>query len=540
MIRKILALLFLVLMALASYQCARRGAPTGGPKDEIPPRLVRADPPNESTNLRTNKIRLYFDELVKLKEVQEQLIVSPPLKYRPQLTPQGGASKFIEILIKDTLLENTTYTFNFGQSIVDNNEENPLSFFTYVFSTGPYLDSLELAGAVKDAYNKQPDNFVSIMLYKIDSSYTDSTVYKRPPDYLTNTLDSAIIFRLKNLKEGNYALIGLKDAAKDNLFDQKTDKIAFVQDTISLPTDSIYLMNLFREIPDYGVAVPSMVSQNRISFGYYGDGKNIEIQPLTVLPDTVKTLVTKEYEKDTLNYWFTPFEMDSIVFTVKNEQLKVIDTFTVKNRKVGLDSLVLTPNQRGNLEYGTPLQIRANTPLVKMDTSKINVVYQDSLSLDYRAVLDTTNNRVDLDFERLPDTKYAVALLPGAIEDFFGATVDSTMYTFNTKKLSDYGNLSINLSGDSVRYPLIVQLTNEKGETQREIYATEPQVFEFKNIPPANYLVRVIFDTNENRQWDTGSFLKKEQPERVSYYPNPIEVRANWEKIETFTLLDTP
>lgn len=540
MLRRILALLFVVLMALGCYQCARRGAPTGGPKDETPPKLLRADPPNLTANFKTNKIRLYFDELVKLKEVQDQLIISPPLKYTPQLTPQGGASKYIEILIKDTLQENTTYTFNFGQSIVDNNEENPIPFFTYVFSTGNYLDSLELAGAVKDAYNKTPDNFISVMLYKIDSAYTDSTAYKRPPDYLTNTLDSAIIFRLRNLKEGNYALIGLKDAAKDNLFNQKTDKIAFVEDTISLPTDSIYLLNLFREVSDYGVAVPSMVSQNRISFGYYGDGKDIEIQPLTVLPDTVRTLVTKEYEKDTLNYWFTPFEMDSILFTVKNERLKVIDTFTVKNRKLGLDSLVLTPNQRGTLEYGTAFSIRTNTPIMQMDTAQIKVMYRDSLSLDYRAALDTLNNAIDLDFERFPETKYTVALFPGAIADFFGVTNDSTTYNLNTKKLSDYGNLSINLSGASVRYPLIVQLTNTKGETQREIYATEPQVFDFKNIPPADYLVRVIFDTNENGQWDTGSFLEKRQPERVSYYPNPIEVRANWEKMETFTLLESP
>jgi hypothetical protein len=538
MLRRLLALLFVVLMAMGTYQCARRGSPTGGPKDETAPELVRADPPNMTTNLNTNKIRLYFNELVKLKDVQEQLIISPPLKYKPQLTPQGGASKFIEILLKDTLLENTTYTFNFGQSIVDNNEENPIPFFTYVFSTGNYLDSLELAGVVKDAYNKTPDNFISVMLYKIDSAYTDSTVYKRPPDYLTNTLDSAIVFRLRNLKEGKYALIGLKDAAKDNVFDQKTDKIAFVQDTISLPTDSIYLLNLFKEVSDYSIAVPTMASQNRISFGYYGNGSAIEIEPLTELPDTVRTTLLKEYEKDTLNYWFTPYAMDSIIFTVRNEALKVIDTFTVKNRKVGLDSLTLTPNQRGNLEFGSPFSIRSNTPIVNTDTSKIELTYRDSLPLDYRLVLDSLSNKVTLDFEIYPETSYGIELLPGAITDFFGTTNDTLTYSLSTKKLSDYGNLSVNLNGDSIRYPLIVQLTNEKGETQREIYSEGPQIYDFKNIPPSNYLIRVIFDDNENGQWDTGNYLEKRQPERVSYYPNPIEIRANWEKIETFILRD--
>jgi len=108
----------------------------------------------------------------------------------------------------------------------------------------------------------------------------------------------------------------------------------------------------------------------------------------------------------------------------------------------------------------------------------------------------------------------------------------------NTKSLADFGNLSLTLNGYAIRYPLIVQLTNEKGKTQREIYATEPQIFEFNNLNPGKYLVRVIYDQNENKMWDTGNYLRKIQPEKVSYYPGPIEMRANWEKIETFNLLD--
>lgn len=357
MFRKSLGILFLFLTLVGLYNCARRGAPTGGPKDEAPPEMLRADPPNMSTDFNTNRIRLYFDELVKLKDVQEQLIVSPPLKYDPQLSPQGGANKYIDILLRDTLLENTTYTFNFGQSIVDNNEENPLSFFTYVFSTGSYLDSLELAGVITDAFNKEADDFVSVLLYKIDSSYTDSTVYKRPPDYMTNTLDSAIVFRLQNLKEGQYALFGLKDAAKNNIFDQASDKIGFVKDTITLPTDSIYRLNLFREIPDYSAAVPSLAASNRIGFGYYGPGESSEIIPLSILPDTVRTKVTKTYEKDTLDFWFTPFEMDSLIFAVRNEQAQAVDTFIVKNRKVERDSLRIIPTQTGDLDFGSLLAL---------------------------------------------------------------------------------------------------------------------------------------------------------------------------------------
>jgi uncharacterized protein (DUF2141 family) len=278
-------------MVLALSQCAKRGTPSGGEKDITPPKLLSAEPENMTINFKAKKIRLYFDEYIKLKDVQKQLIVSPPLKYNPLITPQGSASKFIEITIKDTLKENTTYTLNFGQSITDNNEGNPNSFLTYVFSTGSYIDSLTVSGVVQDAFNKKVGQFISVMLYELDSTYTDSTLYKRPPNYITNTLDSSTTFKLNYLKKGKYALFAVKDEGKNNLFDQEVDKIGFVTDTITLPTDSTYVLSLFKEIPDYRVAVPSYVAQNRILFGYQGESKNIVIEPLTKLPETIKNKI---------------------------------------------------------------------------------------------------------------------------------------------------------------------------------------------------------------------------------------------------------
>ncbi|MGC1515779.1 MAG: Ig-like domain-containing protein [Maribacter sp.] len=538
MIKKILGLLFMLIIVSVSYRCAQRGTPTGGPKDITPPELVRAEPPNMSVNFKENKIRLYFNELVKLKDIQKQLIVSPPLKYPPVLSPTGNANKFVEIIIKDTLEPNTTYTLNFGRGIVDNNEENPIPFFSYVFSTGDYIDSLELAGVITDAFNKKADNFVSVMLYKIDSTYTDSTLYKKPPNYITNTLDSTVIFRLKNLKEGKYALFAIKDASGNNLFDQKTDKIGFTRDTITLPTESIYLLNLFKEVPDYSIAVPSMVASNKISFGYYGDGTSIAIEALSQLPDTVRSIVTKERQKDTLNYWFTPFKMDSILFAITNETLKISDTFNVKNRKVPFDSLQLAMNQNGTLEFGKPVRLLVNSPLIAFDSSNIKMIDKDSIPVAYTVSLDSVENGLDFDFKVAPNQSYTLAFLPGAITDFFENTNDSITYRLRTKSVADYGNLTLNLSGSDITYPIIVQITNEKGETLREIYAKGPQSYTFDNMNPGTYMARVIFDTNENGVWDTGNYLNNVQPEKIAYYPVPIELRANWEKIETFTLLE--
>ena len=126
-------------------------------------------------------------------------------------------------------------------------------------------------------------------------------------------------------------------------------------------------------------------------------------------------------------------------------------------------------------------------------------------------------------------------MLPGAITDFFGIQNDSLAYNLSTSSFADYGNLTMILSGN-VTFPVIVQLTNEKGEVQREIFATEPQAFEFNNLNPGNYVARVIFDENGNGKLDTGNYLEKRQPEEISYYPGTIEIRANWEKEETFIL----
>ncbi|HUH47736.1 MAG TPA: hypothetical protein VLZ54_11325, partial [Arenibacter sp.] len=330
-------------------------------------------------------------------------------------------------------------------------------------------------------------------------------------------------------------LFALKDEAKNNIFDQRTDKIAFIRDTLSLPSDSIYLLRLFKEIPDYSIAVPNFAASNKIIFGYQGNGRNIEINTLSTLPDSVRTRITKEPEKDTLNFWITPFTADSLVFTVSNEREKIRDTFSVKIRKVAADTLKLQPNQQGNLEFGKPFYIRANTPISKIDSSKINLWRNDSTQVGYRISLDTLKNKIDIDFEVEPNENYALDLLPGAVEDFFTSQNDTLSYNLSTKSYADFGNLRLTLDG-KVTYPLILQLTDEKGITKKELFATEPRIFEFNHIAPAKYQIRVIHDSNGNQKWDTGNYLKGIQPEKVSYYPSLLEVRANWEMEQTFIL----
>lgn len=535
MFQRFLGILFIVLSLTAVIQCAKRGNPTGGPEDIDAPILVRADPPNLTTEFKAKRIRLYFDEYIKLEDIQNQLIVSPPLKYAPEISPQGGARKYVEIILKDTLAENTTYTLNFGQSIVDNNEGNPSPFLNYVFSTGTYIDSLTVSGSVKDAFKIKPDPFISVMLYRKDSTFNDSTIYKIPPDYITNTLDSLTTFKLNHIKAGEYALIALKDVNKNNIFDQSSEKIAFIEDTVTLPTDSTYLLTLFKEIPNYQALPPSFAAANKIIFGYAGGDENIQIDPLISFPDSVRTLIQKQRDKDSLNYWFTPFGADSLVFTVRNPSAVAIDTFSVKSRKLAADSLVIEPSHRGSIIFGETFKLSANIPIITLDTSKVRVVNKDTLDVPFTTQLDSIKNEVLLNFEKEPNQNYTLEVLPDAFMDFFNHTNDSLNYQLSTRSFTDYGNLRMNINGQFV-YPIIVQLTDEQGEIRSEHYATQPGIIEFNNLQPANYLVRVILDANENGKWDTGNYLGKIQPEKVYFYSQVLEMRANWEFEQSFKI----
>ena len=227
MLKKGLQLVLVAGLLLFVVQCAKRGTPTGGPKDETAPVLVRADPPNNTTNFNGKEIRIEFDEYIKLKDLSKNLIISPPMDPKAQISPQGSASRYIDIQITDTLESNTTYVFNFGESVTDNNEGNPFSFFKYVFSTGDYIDSLTVTGVIRDAILREPDNYVTVMLYEADSTYRDSVVYKEVPRYVTNTLDSSVVFELSNVKAGRYKLVAMKDDASNYTFQPDKDKIAF-------------------------------------------------------------------------------------------------------------------------------------------------------------------------------------------------------------------------------------------------------------------------------------------------------------------------
>ena len=521
--------LFLVLLILAS--CAKRGSITGGLKDTLAPVLKASFPKNFSTNFTGNEIKLTFDEFIRLKNLNKQLIISPPMKHEPLITPTS-VSKYITIKINDTLQPNTTYSFNFGQSIEDNNEGNPLNQFKYVFSTGTYIDSLSISGTVKDAYAKEVESFVSVMLYQVNEKFNDSVVYKEVPRYITNTLDSLKAFKLENLKAGKYLLVAMKDYGSNAKFNPNKDKIGFKKEFITVPNDTLFELKLFKEVLPYKAVKPIQASGSRLIFPYEGKVAGAKLTLQNKGKD-LPIIITKFPKKDSLQVWFKPLKTDSLSLSVYKE--KYIKNFTFKLKDQKKDSLKIKATQSGVLNLREPFGLESATPLVKFDYSKIKLISKDSSSVNFTAKYDDFNQKLFFDFKVLPAEKYSFKILPGAIIDYLEQSNDTLIYKLITKDVADYGNLKVHLQ-NTTHFPVLVQLTNKSGEIVATVNSKNSTNVEFNFIDPGLYSLRAIYDDNKNEEWDTGSYLEKRQAEEVIYFSKEIDIRANWDVDQIFDL----
>lgn len=531
----------LLLLVIIIASCAKRGTITGGLKDTISPTLSTSFPENFSTNFKEKQIKLEFDEIVILKGIRKQLVISPPMKYEPLIIPTT-ASKTILIKIKDTLEPNTTYSFNFGQSVTDNNEGNPLNNFKYVFSTGTYIDSLTLNGKVKYAYEKEPESFISVMLYEVNESYNDSIIYNKKdsgekipgPRYITNTLDSLKTFSLENLKAGKYKLIAIKDLNNNNKFDPKTEKIGFFKDFITVPNDTLFELELFKENSAFKAFKPTQETANRLLMGYEGSVTQTETRPKVVLKnnnETLASIVTKLPKKDSLQIWFKPIKTDSL--KVEVSQGNYNKDFVVKIRNPKKDSLTIgSINPAG---FKDLFALESSTPLVKFDETKIKLINADSTDVKFTTSYDEFNQKLFFDFQKEVGQKYSFNILPGAMTDFFDQTNDTLSYQISTKALEDYGNLKVRL--ENVKsFPVIIELLKSTGDVVASEYVNDNTTINFKLLDPAQFSLRAIYDTNKNQRYDPGNFIEKRYSEEVVYLSEEIDVRANWDVEQTFDL----
>ena len=223
--------LFLIGFILTIAGCAKIVTPTGGQKDLDPPVIMSSKPENYSTNFKRKDISISFNEYIQLKDLNKNLIISPPLKEKPIIRVKG---KTLSIKIESELKDSTTYNIYFGEALQDYNEGNPYKNFQYIFSTGNYIDSLGIEGALLNAFDLTPIEDAFVMLY---SDLSDSVPYTQIPEYVSKTNKKGV-FKINNIRHGRFKLFALKDGNNNYKFDNNTEEIAFTDSVISFKLES--------------------------------------------------------------------------------------------------------------------------------------------------------------------------------------------------------------------------------------------------------------------------------------------------------------
>lgn len=217
-------LLFAVLAIVCS--CAKMGQPDGGWYDETPPAIVRTSPADQGVNIKAKKINIYFNEYIQVDNPTEKVVISPPQIEQAEIKPSG---KKIEVELKDSLKPNTTYTIDFSDAISDNNENNPLGNYTFTFSTGDHIDTMQVAGYVLNAENLEPIKGILVGLY----NNLSDTIFTKEPMLRVSRTDSRGHFVIKGVAPGDYRIYALQDADNNYYFNQKSEQLAFTHDIIT-------------------------------------------------------------------------------------------------------------------------------------------------------------------------------------------------------------------------------------------------------------------------------------------------------------------
>jgi uncharacterized protein (DUF2141 family) len=526
---------FIVLL----HSCAQVVSPGGGPKDIAPPRALKYMPDSASTNFKSKSIIIAFDEYIQLRDLQTQLIISPPLNKTPEVKVKEK-NVIVTIAQEDTLKANTTYVFSFGNSIVDNNEGNAKENFKYVFSTGEYIDSLSLTGKVQTAFNHKTEKNILVMLYK---NYTDSSIYKSKPDYFAKTKEDGT-FILTNLSAGDYTILALKDVNSNYIFDDEQESIAFMDSLVNPLSNKKISLELFNEPPKKQFLKKYIYNSfGKITFYFNKKADSIRIEPLNYSLKSEDAILDYSTSKDTLTYWFRNIEKDSLILQITNGY-KVLDTIAlklipqeeeIKNKKKSLSLKVTdSPDKKQNYDLANNLPIRFNHLIDSVQMDETWTLRKDSLPENMILQLKNNINKNTLELKKdapywlRENAKYSLLIPPGKITDFFGLKNDSINIAFKTNEETFYGTLKLSISLPHLQH-YIVQLLDEKENIIRENYIDKSTVIDYKYLSPKIYRLKIIDDVNSNKKWDSGNFSKKIQSEKVIYNAEPINVRSNWD-----------
>jgi uncharacterized protein (DUF2141 family) len=513
----------LVLCFLLVPSCAVIKAPTGGPKDTIPPFALGSIPKNYTRNFVGQNITILFNEFIKIKDQSNSIQISPEPEKAPLIKV---VQKSIEITFKTPLEKNRTYSINFGNSIIDYNEGNPLNNFRYVFSTGPLLDSLKISGRVSDPLDTSAKKDVYVILH---SAGNDSAILKKKP-FLFTTTDKDGTFSLENLPAGKYNLYALEETNRNKRYDNKDEKIAFLKNSITLKRDTTGVqLNLFKESDTVLKLMKKSIKAGlfRAIFSIANDSLQFTAGPSI---KNKKYIIEPHGKGDSLYIWLANPNQDSILVKVNyknhkplllvqqnfNKPKKIIPFSTEDNIKQDL----LSPEE--------PLSIKFTRPVPILTLENI-IIQEDSIKSSPDSVLqaDSSFRKYKIYYPWLPNKKYHLKLKAGAIQDIFSATNLEYNHAFTYGEEKNYGIINLHVT---IAHPgsYIIELMDDNFHIIKSTIIKENTVIPYHYLIPGKYRIRAIYDTNKNGRFDTGDVMKKIQPERI-VNSKEISIRSNFE-----------
>lgn len=578
----------LALGCLVLGGCAKQGYPSGGPKDVAPPVVQSATPESGTLNFAEKSFYIAFDEYVQVKDADNNILVSPPMKHKPEYSPKGRG---IVVKINDTLLANTTYLFQFKGGIVDFNEGNALPSYEYVFSTGSSIDSMTLRGRVLDAFTGNPrEEVVTVVAYLVgDMAWDDSIAAKEQPMYMTHS-DKQGNFAFNHIREGRYKVLAYEDGDK-NLRLNTGEAVAFIDSLLTAvrmhpdphPADTVADSTHIADTVADTIAKPlaDTVPYAEYLMNISLDKKEIqrvdkaEFKRKGFIQITTKVPLSQDFSvaplgdesgkwelqsqlnkgRDTLSLWTASGDCDSIKLVLLDTLTQLNDTLSLQFRTkksraqqqpakvVLMKSLVASKHPYFDtlwLSFENP--VSGTTFSGEKADSVVSIMSLSDSSISYCGVVfqrgPLMGTRAHINFVGKAGEKYQFTLLKGLFHDAYGNSNDSLTFSTEYTKVEDYGNILLTVERD-VSYapgqPLIVQLLNEKGDVVQE-QKSQGGLVTFAHLAGGKYRFRAILDSNADGKWTPGDYWLHRQPEEVRFFDKTLELRENWDMKETWTI----
>jgi len=591
-IRKILkGSLFVTISLSILYACANPGTPTGGPIDVTPPKVIGSTPTENAIGNQKGKIIINFDEYIKLDKPNEKVVVSPPQLQQPEIKTIG---KKISINLLDSLKSNTTYTIDFSDAIQDNNEGNPMGNYTFTFSTGTAIDTMEVSGTVLNAADLEP---IKGILVGLHSNLNDSAFSKTPFDRVGRT-DSRGHFAIKGVARGKYHIYALADADQNFFFSQRSEQLAFNNDLIiptcnqqtrqdtawvdSITVDTIIPKPYTHFIPDniilrafkeninrHSLKKKERLIPQKFTLTFSAPNKDLpkikglnfnEKDAFIIDTDDKKDSITYwvkdsvNYKKDTLSLALSYMYTDSLnnlvprtdTLNLISKQKTLTKQIEQKKKKKGevpkIESLPMQNHIPQEMDVYDYIYFDFEEPIRSVNRNAIHLKEKvDSLYKDipYQFERDSVNmRRYNLLYNWSPEKEYSIDIDSAAFVGQYGLVSDKVKQSFKIHALKDYGDIYFNISGN-ICPTAFIELLDATGKVVRKMPLRDHRA-SFYFLAAGKYGARLINDRNGNALWDTGDYGLKIQPEEVYYYPQIINLKVMWKIEENWNVDSTP